>query len=106
MNPKETYGEAIPSGNAVMAYNFVRLFQFTENEKYRKLTEKQFEFFSAQVQDYPAWHSVFLLAKMTYENPPEYIIFALKNDSDLEEIKRNIPFLANISAGKGSKECL
>lgn len=54
MNPKETYDGAIPSGNSVMAYNFVRMFQLTENEKYRKLTEKQFEFLSVQAQDYPA----------------------------------------------------
>ena len=46
MNPRETYDGAIPSGNSVMAYNFVRLYQITENEKYRELAEKQFEFLS------------------------------------------------------------
>lgn len=104
LNPKEVYDGAIPSGNAVMAYNFVRLFQLTENEKYRKLTEKQFEFLSAQAQDYPAGHSVFLLAKMMHENPPEHITVALKNQSDLEKVKENIPFLANISVTQNSKE--
>lgn len=97
MNPKEVYDGAIPSSNAVMAYDFVRLFQLTENEKYRKLTEKQFEFLSAQAQDYPAGHCMFLLAKLLYENPPEHITVALKNHSDLKKVKENIPFLANIS---------
>lgn len=104
LNPKEIYDGAIPSGNSVMAYNFVRLFQLTENEKYRKLTEKQFGFLSAQAQDYPAGHSVFLLAKVMYENPPEHITVALKNASDSEEIKKNTPFLANISVTQNSKE--
>ena len=104
LNPKEVYDGAIPSGNSVMAYNFVRLYQLTENEKYRELAEKQLEFLSFQASDYSAGHCMFLVAKMLYENPPEHIIVALKNDSDLEEIKRNIPFLANISVGKGSKE--
>lgn len=85
MNPKECYDGAIPSGNAVMSYNFVRLFQLTENEKYRKLTEKQFGFLSAQAQDYPAGHSVFLLAKLLHENPPKHITVALKSDLDSEK---------------------
>ncbi len=47
---------------------------------------------------------MFLLAKLLYENPPDHITVALKNDSDLEEVRRNIPFLANISVVKESKE--
>lgn len=97
MNPKETYDGAIPSGNSVMAYNFVRMFQLTENEKYMKLTEKQFEFLSVQAQDYPAGHSVFLLSKLLYENPPEHIVIAVKHKSDFQEIQKELPFLANVS---------
>ena len=97
MNPKETYDGAIPSGNSVMAYNFVRMFQLTENEKYRKLTEKQFEFLSVQAQDYPTGNSVFLLSKLLYENPPEHIVIAVKHKSDFQEIQKELPFLANVS---------
>ena len=97
MNPKETYDGAIPSGNSVMAYNFVRMFQLTENEKYRKLTEKQFEFLSVQAQDYPAGNSEFLLSKLLYENPPEHIVIAVKHKSDFQEIQKELPFLANVS---------
>ncbi len=96
MNPKEVYDGAIPSGNSVMTYNFVRLYQLTENEKYHELAEKQIAFLSSQADDYPAGHCMFLIAKMMYENPPEHITIALKNDSDFEKIKRNIPFFANI----------
>ena len=104
MNPKEVYDGAIPSGNSVMAYNFVRLYQLTENEKYREFAEKQIAFLSSQASDYPAGHCMFLIAKMMHENPPEHITVALKNDSDLQEIRRSIPLLANISVVKESKE--
>lgn len=97
MNPKETYDGAIPSGNAVMAYNFVRLYQLTEKEKYCVLAEQQLAFLSAQAQDYPAGHSMFLLAKLLYEKSPEHIVIAAKQNSDLQEIQKHFPFLANIS---------
>lgn len=104
MNPKETYDGAIPSGNSVMAYNFVRLFQLTENEKYPELAEKQLEFLSSQANDYLAGHCMFLLAKKLHENPPRHITVALKDRSDLKKIKENIPFLANISVTQESNE--
>ena len=97
MNPKEIYDGAIPSGNSVMAYNFVRLYQLTENEKYREIAEKQLKFLSFQASNYSAGHCMFLIAKMLYENPPEHITVALKNPFDLEKVKENIPFLSNIS---------
>lgn len=96
MNPKETYDGAIPSGNSVMAYNFVRLYQLTEDEKYREFAEKQFAFLSAQTADYPAGHSLFLLAKLLYENPPEHIKIIMDEINDLSEIHIKRPFLSNV----------
>ena len=104
MNPKETYDGAIPSGNSVMAYNFVRLYQITENNKYRMLAENQIEFLSAHAQDYPAGHCMFLIAKLMYEDPPEHIIIALKDSMDLQSVKDNIPFFTNISVVSESRE--
>lgn len=40
MNPKEIYDREIPSENSFMAYDFVRLYQLTENEKYREFAEE------------------------------------------------------------------
>ncbi len=96
MNPKETYDGAIPSGNSVMAYNFVRLYQLTEDEKYRELTEQQLVFLSAQASEYPAGHSLFLLAKLLDENPPEHVTIVQDGKTDLSEIRTKLPFLANI----------
>ncbi len=104
MNPKETYDGAIPSGNSVMAYNFVRLYQLTEEERYRGLAEKQIAFLSAQATDYPAGHSLFMLAKLLYENSPEHIIIVLKEESDLSGLVEKLPFLANVSVMQESEE--
>ncbi len=104
MNPKETYDGAIPSGNSVMAYNFVRLYQLTEEEKYRELAEKQIAFLSEQAADYPAGHSLFLLAKLLYENPPEHVTIVLDGKSNLSEIRMKLPFFANVSVVQESEK--
>ncbi len=104
LNPKEVYDGAIPSGNSIMVYNFVRLYQLTENEKYREFTEKQLYFLSSQASIYPAGYCMFLLAKMLHENPPEHITVAVKSQSDLEKVKENIPFLANVSIIRESEK--
>lgn len=41
-------------------------------------------------------HSMFLFAKLMYEEPPEHIVIALKNATDLEHIKGRLPLLANV----------
>lgn len=97
INPKETYDGAIPSGNSVMMYNFVRLYQLTEKEEYQRLIENQHDFMSKQAQNYPAGNSLFLLAKLIYENPPEHITVVLKDKLDIEKVKSSLPFLANIA---------
>ena len=103
MNPKETYDGALPSGNSVMAYNLVRLYQLTEKDKYQNLAENQIEFLSAQAQSYPAGHSMFLLANLIYDDPPEHITVVLKDETDLKKIKDHIPFFVNISVVFESK---
>lgn len=104
MNPKETYDGALPSGNSVMAYNLVRLYQITENEAYKIAAETQIAFLSVQAQDDPAGHSMFLLAMLMYKNPPEHITVVLKDESDLKHIISDISFLSNISVVTESQE--
>lgn len=104
MNPKEAYDGAIPSGNSVMAYNFIRLYQLTEKEEYKALADRQMEFMSAEAEVYPAGHSMFLLAKLIYENPPEHIVVVLKDMSDLSEIYKKLPLLANVLIVSESEE--
>ncbi len=97
LNPKETYDGAIPSGNSVMAYNFVRLYQITEKEEYKELLEKQIAFMSAKASGYPAGNSMFLIAMLLYEDAIPHITIALKEHSDLKRIREHLPLIANVS---------
>ncbi|SHM84958.1 thioredoxin domain-containing protein [Ruminococcus flavefaciens] len=92
-NPKELYDGAVPSGNSIMAYDLIRLHQLTEKEEYRECAEKQLDFMSAQSQDYPSGHCMFLLAKLIYEAPPPRVIISAKGSPDIS----NLPFLANVT---------
>lgn len=103
MNPKETYDGAVPSGNAVMAYNFVRLYQLTEREIYKELAEKQLHFLTEHTE-VPAGHSMFLLAKLIYDEPPKHITFVWKDPEELNELKSHPPFWANVSAFPEGRE--
>lgn len=97
MNPKEAYDGAIPSGNSVMMYNLVRLYQLTEHAEYDTLIKRQMEFMDRQVEEYPAGHSMYLFAKMLYENPPEHITVVLKEKEERELLWGKLPFLANVT---------
>lgn len=104
MNPKETYDSAVPSGNSVMTYNLIRLYQLMHKEKYRELAERQIRFMSVRAQDYLTGYGMFLFAKLIYDNPPEHISIVLKNISDLEKIKGELPMLANVEVVSESRE--
>lgn len=103
MNPKETYDGAVPSGNSVMAYNFVRLYQLTEKSLYGELAANQLNFLSAEAQSNPSGYSLFLTAKLLFENPPKHITIVLKEKADLVPIRKKLPFLATVSVVKESK---
>lgn len=93
--PKETQDGALPSGNSIMAYNFVRLYQLTGDELYQSHAKALFKFLSDSAAHYPAGHAMFLLAKELLEEPPRHISVAAKDDA----WKKAAPsfFLANIS---------
>ncbi len=96
MNPKETYDGAVPSGNSVMAYNAVRLYQLTQREEYRELAERQSAYMDPLAWEYPMGYSMFLFVKLLYEEPPEHIVIAVKDRKELESIKGQLPLLANV----------
>ncbi|MBD5507842.1 MAG: thioredoxin domain-containing protein [Lachnospiraceae bacterium] len=96
INPKEIYDGAVPSGNGVMNYNFVRLYQLTEKEEYRELAQKQIHYMAGRAQEYLTGHGMFLFAKLLYDNPPVHIVVALKDRLELENIRAQLPFLANV----------
>ncbi|MDE7229994.1 MAG: thioredoxin domain-containing protein [Oscillospiraceae bacterium] len=96
MNPKEVYDGAIPSGNSVMAYDLVRLYQLTDDEGYSELAEKQIAFLSNEAANYPAGHCMFLIAETLFKDPPEHITVVTKSGCVPDELKSRLPFLANV----------
>ncbi len=97
INPKETYDGAIPSGNSVMTYNLTRLCGITEKEEYKELLEKQMAFMTESAYGYPSSVSMFLVAKIMYEDNIPHITVVIKDESDLNKVKSKLPFLANVS---------
>ena len=94
--PKETYDGAIPSGNAVMAYGLVRLWELTGEESYRELAERQLAFLAKAAADYPAAHSMFLLALLRYQYPAEKITVVLGRGDTREKVLPKLPLWAEV----------
>lgn len=104
INPKEVYDGAMPCGNSVMAYNFVRLFQITGNEAYKDLADKQLAFMLPKASKGAAGYCMFLTACLIYENPPAHITIVIKDDKELDIIRKKLPFLANVQLVQEDKE--
>lgn len=100
--PKETYDGAMPSGNSVMAYNLVRLSQLTDDSAWEEFAERQLAFLSGQSADYPAGHSMFLLALLLHENPPPQITVVLPSASERDEPKDGLPLYADVTVLRSS----
>ncbi len=60
--PKETYDGAIPSGNSVAAVVLECLSKLTGETKWQQISYRQFCFLTSSIQEYPAGHSMALLA--------------------------------------------
>ena len=87
IKPKETYDGAIPSGNSVMAYNLVNLWNITHNEYFNEIAKNQLAFISTFAQQYPSGYSFYLMSLLEYINPSKTLICVLKNDESLSYIK-------------------
>lgn len=94
--PKETYDGALPSGNSVMAYCLVRLWQITGKAGYEKEAGRQLVFLSAQSEHYPAGYCMFLTSLLLYLNPPQKITVVLSEEDHREKIIARLPLTAKI----------
>ena len=80
VRPKETYDGALPSGNAVMAYSLVRLSQLMPSDAYERAAKRQLSFLAGEASQYPAAHSMFLIADLFYRFPPSKITVVLADE--------------------------
>ncbi len=102
--PKETYDGAIPSGNSVMAYCLVRLWQLTGNDDFRSSAEKQLSYMSGEAKNYPAGCSMFLMALLSYFHSPQEITVVLAEGDGEAEIMRGLPLDADVTILHGETE--
>ena len=96
MRPKETYDGALPSGNSVIAYCLVRLSQIIDGKDAAELAKQQLAFLSAEAENYPAGHSMFLIALLMHDHPPEKITVVLAERECPEEILPCLPLYAEV----------
>ena len=89
--PKETYDGAIPSGNSLMAYNLVRLWLITSDEKYRIDAKRQLDFLAADASLYPPGHAMFLTALLAYNEPPVKVTAVLDGQTDQSSLPFAVP---------------
>ncbi|MDE6566245.1 MAG: hypothetical protein K2K70_00755, partial [Lachnospiraceae bacterium] len=117
--PKETHDGALPSGNAVMAYCLVRLSQLADGEgnrdvkykdteqdretvryigvkQYLEAAERQLEYLAAETAEYPTGHSMFLIALLFFQNPPQKITVVLSSQDGASDIIKNLPLYADV----------
>lgn len=90
LRPKETYDGAVFSGNSAMAYNLVKLFYLTGEERFSETAEKQLKFLAGEARDYPSGHAMFLLALLEYDNAPDKVTIVVKEKEELEKLKYRI----------------
>ncbi len=91
LRPKETYDGAVPSGNSMMAYNFVKLYLLTLDDKYKNLAEQQLDFMSSTASSYPTNHAMFLTALLEYKEPPIKVTVVTDNKNDIKNLSLNFP---------------
>lgn len=90
---KEIYDGATPSTNAIMALNFIRLAEITDETAYEDLAIKQFEAFGQSIQKTPTATMYFLTAYLMYRVPKRKIVLITEEINDdvkeLQHIVRN-----------------
>ncbi len=97
LRPKENYDGAIPSGNAVMAYNLVQLYHILGEKSLEKLAGQQLSFISKEAVNYPAGHAMFLMALSDYLEGTDKITIVLKDKQIPSDLSCKIPLNTVIS---------
>ena len=78
--PKPVFDSAMPSGNAVAAYDLLLLSRMTARTEYEELLLKQLDFLAESAAGYPAGHAFSLLTMLMAESPSRSLICALPED--------------------------
>ncbi len=104
LRPKETYDGAIPSGNSLMAWNTVKLWNTAGRQEYRDAAEKQLNFMAGEAGNYPIGYSMFLTALIEYTEPSVKVTAVLVGQENVQKIVDMFPAGADIVLRSPSEE--
>lgn len=104
LRTKETYDGALPSGNAVFAYDLVWLHLLTGEERFAAQAQSQLDFLAGAASRAPAGHCMFLLALSDFLEPPETIKVVPAPGDALENLACRVPLGAVVTVLAPSPE--
>ena len=64
----------------------------------------QTAFMSAKAAEYPSGNSMYLISMLVYEGCIPHITIVLKENSDLNQIREKLPFMANVAVLRESTQ--
>ena len=91
IKPKANNGGAVPSGNSLMAYNFVQLYYLTDDTRYYDLAKRQLDYMASEVGRYPTGYAMYLTALSDYMEAPEKMTIVVKTKDELKDLPTRIP---------------
>lgn len=107
--PKETYDGAVPSGNSAAAVLLAALSAYTGETQIQEAADRQIRFLSGMIRDYPAGHSMSLLALTEVLYPTKTLICTSSGETVPDELKNYlqkhaVPNLAVILKTRNNQE--
>lgn len=88
--PKELYDGAVPSGNSAALYVLSRLSALTGESKWQNAYEKQLDYISSGISDYPASYCFSLLTVIDAINPRDDLICTTQEQNAGTAVRRYI----------------
>ncbi|WP_246582742.1 thioredoxin domain-containing protein [Clostridium mobile] len=87
LRPKESFDNAMPSGNSVAIYNMLRLYSMTEDLELSNKATEAFNVFGENIKNYPEAHLFLLIPFMfTVKGNRKIIVSGKREDSTLKEM--------------------
>ncbi|MEM1093954.1 MAG: thioredoxin domain-containing protein [Bacteroidota bacterium] len=88
--PKVFYDGAIPSGNAMAAYNLTRLWHLTGNVSYRAAFDALERAAAHEVSRYPSGFAAFLMGKLWHVSGAQEIVLAGEHDAAWQAMRDTV----------------
>lgn len=65
-------------------------------KQYQEAAERQLKYLAAETVEYPTGHSMFLIALLFYQNPPQKITVVLSSQDHASDVIKDLPLYADV----------